>query len=219
MRALADKRIDHFGQPGILGGEYKGHSVVHDDGTVDHFKAGEGVVDSLLPETYEGRSVIRPSKKASSTTESGGGGGGGGGIGEGLGEGLGLVWLVLLPVMLVFWLYFLIYMGAVYLLMKVFGLKPTAGKASTVTWGILGAGVIMRLLVPVVRLWIICLKQLFGVVGPHYGGAHADTVDQIVWPLLILLLLWGLKKCFSAIWRGIAWGDSRRAQDTSASSF
>jgi len=51
---MAPRLIDHFA-PGLFG-RYRGHSVVHDNGEVDHYESD----GSLIPlERYVGSSVIK----------------------------------------------------------------------------------------------------------------------------------------------------------------
>jgi hypothetical protein len=100
---MADKRIEHF-DPGALGA-YRGHSTVHDDGTIDHYEndgsltamitddgprtgrsiiGKDGVVTHYGPGLLDGpRGYSKIPKKEQRVTNTGAGGGGGGGDGFG----------------------------------------------------------------------------------------------------------------------------------------
>jgi len=91
---MPGKRVDHY-DPGVLG-KYRGHSIIHDDGTVEHFTNNGSLADGVTDGRYVGRSVIRKGESRVQRTRQGGGSSGGGGLGEALGGGL-LLLLVLGP--------------------------------------------------------------------------------------------------------------------------
>jgi len=89
---MPGKRVDHY-DPGVLG-KYRGHSIIHDDGTVEHFTNNGSLADGVTDGRYVGRSVIRKGESRVQRTRQGGGSSGGGGLGEALGGGLLLLLLL-----------------------------------------------------------------------------------------------------------------------------
>jgi hypothetical protein len=169
---MATKRIEHFAK-GVLG-KYLGHSVVHEDGEIEHFENDGSFADGVTDGRYAGRSVIEkdgrvvrygPSvldgqrgvsqlPKQTIPKHSSGGGGGGGGFGGSIGESL----------------------------------AGLAGMSFVVFFGV-------NLIIAFTLLAISMLTTGGGAAGIHWQSKFFEKESEI----LIAVMVWALEFAFKAV--------------------
>jgi hypothetical protein len=119
---MAPRLIDHFA-PGLFG-RYRGHSVVHDNGKVDHYESD----GSLVPfERYVGSSVIK---------ETSGGGGG-------LDLDFTLPWFFLIPLVMLIAIPLLLICPGLWLVWRAFRKKGDNQEHKGAGWVTLAVFMIM----------------------------------------------------------------------------